>query len=303
VTFSAFLSKDIILVILGLSLSLAFTKSLFEKIVYFVIEFSYGVFAFGFSFVPLGSGKISKEQIGTINQVIAERSAALLRINKSIVCNSAISMSLLLFLICCLSFKSIGYAISAFDIFWVMMLECAFVYISYFVWQYFKDNSHWENRHMMSVSKYNILISISTIIFLNYQLCFGYAEGYNKTFVITSVALIFFLTRVYRIPHLHASDGRDEGVGRNEDFYLADIGKEIFIFSGVFLSLYFIHHFGKEHVQSSAFGLYVSSHPIRSSISVFAIPLVAFGITFLKHVPVGSIFGYLLYIKKPIVTQ
>ena len=300
-TFSAFLSKDIILVILGLSLSLAFTKSLFERIVFFVVEFSYGVFAFGFSYVPSGSGKISKEQVAGVNKIIADRATALQRINKSIICNSAISMSLLLFLICCLSFKSIGYEIRAFDVFWIMLLQSGFVYLSYFGWLLLKNNSHWDGRPMMSVSKYNILISIGTVIFLNYQICFGYASGYWKTFVFTSIMVIFVLTRVHRIPHLHASDGRDEGIARSEDFYLADIGKEMAVFSLVFCALFLAHIFGKSIIEASAFGQYVSSHPIRTSLSVFIIPLAVFLFTFLQHVPFRSIVGYLLYIRKPSV--
>ena len=95
----ALITKDIVFAVLSLGLSIFTGKALFRSVIQFFVELAYGIQVFSQASDPHlpkeGQTKVTKDDIDHINKQQQELLMVMLRIKKSVICNSAISISIL----------------------------------------------------------------------------------------------------------------------------------------------------------------------------------------------------------------
>lgn len=292
-------SKDIILAFFGLFLSIFFTQGLFQKILSFVVELSHSVIPFGYAINFPGEGeKYTKELNAAVNKFEVDRAENLKKISKSISCNTAISMTLIVAATSSASFKMTGVRIANFDIIWGMFLTLTFVYLGYWGWIAARKNKYWSDLPPMSSSKYNILITTALTIFAFYitlvvRGAFNYYVFFIFCFLFTYIA-----TRVHRIPHINITHRRAKDFQENQSYYLEDIGKEFALFLTLIIIHSIIHFTLYEIVKASSFGAYVEMHPIRFSLAFFSFPFCVFLLTFIRCVGWNAISNFIFYARR-----
>lgn len=292
-------SKDIILAFFGSFLSLVFSQGLFPRIITFVYEFARSVIPFGYK-SPFGeSSRLTKELTAQLHEFEIERAQKLNNLQKAINCNTSVAMTVLFVAITAISFKLVGLPIKNVDIAWGLILTVAFVYISYFVWSYSKNRLFWDEMPAMASSKFNILLSIEAVILVLYSVMVARGIFSYPFFVIGGLLIIYFGVRLHRIPHINVTHRRAKDFHEKEDFYLTDIIKETHIVSAVFLALCALHFWGFPAIKTSAVGLYVGIHPVRSFATIFSIPFIVFAIRFFKVVGIRPISRFIFYVHRP----
>jgi len=295
---AVFASKDIILAFFGLFLSIVFSQGLFPRIVAFAHEFSYSVIPFGFNF-SLGSGeKMTKDKAAKLNGFQVERARKLSTLQKSILCNASVAMTILVVAITALSFKLVGIPIRNIEIAWGLLLTLGFVYFSYGIWSFAKDREYWNAMPAMSSSKFNILLSLEAVLLVIYSTLRA-REIYNIwLFLLLGLLVIFFALRLHRIPHINTTHRPAVDFQEREDFYLKDIGRETLIVALIFICAALLNHFCFDFVVDSAVGRYVEAHPVRSFTTLICVPFVIFAVRFFRVVGRQAIWRFVFYVGR-----
>lgn len=300
-SFQDVFSKDIVLAIFGLAISLTFTRSLFDRIVQFIVELSTGIFQFGFNPLPDGNERITKADIAAKNSFERAHAARIQRIYKSIMCNSAISMAMLFFIVFVFTLKSVGLHFPIEDIIWNLIIFSIFVYASYFLWSLLRTDKLWDKDTAMSISRYDLMISLSIVLSsLHYFLADGTFNG-SFSYLICSIIFIYCMTRFNRIPHFHSLDGRDVGISADEEYYLRDIGREKLSILAVFLFLFYTNHFFGVIIKGyiKLLDLNFNNSSMYAIFGLLSLPYIIFFISFIRNVNIMSVVHYLTHFKKP----
>lgn len=296
---TAVLSKDIIFAFFGLFLSVLFTQGLFQRILTFVYELSYSIIPFGFELKNTSeSKKYTKSDILALNKFEVDRTKSLEKITKSITCNAAIAMTIIVIAITSAAFKITGLPISNFDIVWGSFLTLLFVYIGYYTWSFFSKTSYWSKLPPMSASKYNILITIFIVCF-SFYIVLQIRGIFNYWgFYIFSFMFIYIATRLHRVPHINSTHRRAIDFQETEAHYLEDIGREYFLICALFVIVSFVHFHHYLSVKASVLGVAIEAHPIRSLLAILSIPFVIFMINFIKCVGWRAISNFIFFTGK-----
>jgi hypothetical protein len=296
---AAVFSKDIIFAFFGLFLSVLFTQGLFQRILSFVYELSYSIIPFGFEPNNTSeSKKYTKADILALNNFEVSRTKSLEKIIKSITCNAAIAMTVIVIAITSAAFKITGLPINNFDIVWGGFLTLSFVYLGYYTWNYFCKTNYWSKLPPMSASKYNILITIFIACFCFY-IVLQIRGAFNYwIFYIFSFVFIYLTTRLHRVPHINSTHRRAIDFQETEAHYLEDIGREYFLICVLFTIVSFVHFNYYLLIKNSSLGQAIEAHPIRNLLAILCIPFIIFLINFIRFVGWQAILNFIFFTGK-----
>lgn len=287
--------KDLVLAFFGIALSVIFSKEVFVGIVSFVIRFSSGVLPFKFPPVDNLANEETPEKIDRRHEIETYIQEQTGRIEKSISCNSAVGMTMLVIALTGFSFRSVGYTIRHFDVFLTMAICLLFLYFSYAGWVAVRERGYWNDLPLMARSRFNVLLSVEVILVAFYYSLVA-REAFNPyLFLICGVTTIYISLRVFRIPQMIGTYRRANILSEREGFYLRGIGSETSIVSVVFalLLVFYLTCYGS--LSTSMFAGYVDRHPFRSFSLCIAIPFLIFFWRFVAIVGPSALMKFVFF--------